>query len=103
MLRRLVQLKNESELREVSCVPHEACLLWLEAATQAGLLVRFDNPLTHPPVGQECVWVANHERTSDADVRLTAGRIQRIDIKPCGSDWPDKDVYEQYALEVLRR
>mgnify|MGYP000893373812 FL=1 len=105
VLRRLVQLKNESELREVSCVPHEACLLWLEAATQAGLLVRFDNPLTHPPVGQECVWVvrANHERTTDADVRLTAGRIQRIDIKPCGSDWPDKDVYEQYALEVLRR
>ncbi|HEX5311743.1 hypothetical protein [Aquabacterium sp.] len=105
VLRRLIQLKNESGLREVSCVPHEACLLWLEAATQAGLLVRFDNPLTHPPVGQECVWVvrANHERTTDADVRLTAGRIQRIDIKPCGSDWPDKDVYEQHAQEVLRR
>lgn len=94
----LVQLRAQTGLQDVSCVPFEECMLLLAPAAKAGILVRLNNPLTLPPIGRDCIWVsrAHWEPSTEADIRLTAGRITRYEIKPCGAVWPDKQAYEDY-------
>lgn len=88
---RLRMLKAQTGASEVSCVPFEECMLLLDHAAEAGIVVRLNNPLTHPPIGRDCIWVyrANRVSSSDVDVRLDAGRITNFAIRPCGEGWPD--------------
>jgi hypothetical protein len=72
-----------------SCMPFQECLLLMKPATEAGLLVRLNNPVTAPPIGKNCVWIsrANAAPSTDAELRLDSGPIKHIDIRPCGPSW----------------
>lgn len=100
----LARLRTQPGVQEVSCVPFEECMLLLEPAAKAGFLVRLNNPLTNPPIGRDCIWVsrANREISSGTEVRLTAGRITKYAIRPCGAVWPDKQAYELHERLASR-
>lgn len=73
----------------VSCIPLAECLVLWDQAESVGFDIRLNNPMTAPPVGEQCVWIrrANAAISTDADIRLDAGRIVNYAIDRCGVDW----------------
>ena len=91
IVRQLLVRKNGSERpSSVSCIPFYECLLLVNPAAQAGLHVRLRNPVTAPPIGEDCVFVsrATPAQSTGDEIHLNPGRIVSFEIRPCGLTWP---------------
>lgn len=89
MAQALAQRIDPSRRLSVSCIPLAECLVLWEQAQNVGFDIRLSSPLTSPPIGEQCIWVrrANAVLSTDADIRLDAGRIVSYAIDRCGADW----------------
>ncbi len=89
--RGLAQRVGLSQRLSVSCVPLAECLVLWDQAESAGFDIRLSNPMTSPPIGEQCVWIrrANAAISTDAEIRLDAGRIINYAIDRCGADWAE--------------